>query len=160
MRGIRTQVTRKYLTAAAVAGLVVSMPIQAQTPASARITYVVQSSALTKFSQAIGTMSGDAGNFDVKVPVPCFPDFWNACGTITLYSERVRWTVTDPTFAIDPNGLTFNGHLEASYGPFRYQVVVSGDALPVYSPGGSAVQLHVNAIRVPITFDLPAVGPW
>jgi hypothetical protein len=125
--------------------------------AGASFTLTIKESALNKLAQKIGSIS-DSGHRNVRISYPCY-DFWEGewktCRT-TVYSADWNWTISNVTFDIAPSGITYQGDLRASYGPFAYSTQVSGTG--GLSVVGNSLRFTLSSINIPIEFDIPVVG--
>lgn len=119
---------------------------------AAPANFVVYESTLNKLAGTVGSVKGNAGRYDVKVKLPCFPDSWNVC-TSTIYSEELLWTLSNARFTITPNGISFSARLDANYGIFNFSSTVSGPVRVSYDAGTAQFKISITSVSVPINID-------
>ena len=122
---------------------------------ASQATFRISQSALNNIASAVGTMSGDAGRYDIDVYVPCFPDFWDSC-VVTLFSSDLDWKLSNPQFTITTTGISFKGDVTASYSSFTLTTSATGTVNASYSAPNLALKL--GSISVPIRFNIPFFG--
>jgi hypothetical protein len=111
------------------------------------INFDVYSSTLNKFAAAVGPLSGDAGHYDV--------DIWTPFGNIVVYSADLYWTLSNTTFQITPQGISFTGQLNLSYYKFSYTTNVTGSVTAAYQQSPQALVVSIGSVSVPVQFSTP-----
>lgn len=114
---------------------------------SPSINFDVYASTLNKFAAAVGPLSGDAGHYDV--------DIWTPFGNIVVYSADLYWTLSNTTFQITPQGISFTGQLNLSYYKFSYTTNVTGSVTASYQQSPQALVVSIGSVSVPVQFSTP-----
>jgi hypothetical protein len=127
------------------AALLLVVPVSA-----APISLQLYDTGLNKLATAVGSISGDAGTYTVSV------NTW--FGNIVICQADLNWTLSNVTFQVTPQGVTFTGQLSLSYCNLSYSSNVTGSASASFQQSPPAVTISVSDIVVPVQFNLPIVG--
>jgi hypothetical protein len=132
--------------------LLLSVTCLFSAPTSAQqVAYYLSQTALNKFATAVGSISGDAGQYAVEGNAPCIPDFWDNCVYIA-YQGDLSWTISSPQFSVTPAGVTLGGVLTAKWGSLgTYSTPISAAVNVAVEANAAALDISVGNVSVPIT---------
>lgn len=128
------------------------------------VSYDIQEQVLTKFAQASGETSGNAGHYYVqgKFWCPTWTDPFRTCWK-TVYEADLRWTMSPPTFHANNGSIAFTAPFSADFGIFHFPIfggktTVNGTAGITFDAGSSQLKISVNRVSVPISINFHGIG--